>query len=295
MAMTLHIVDDDYFSKLPEPIRTNAADEAKKILSFLPRFEVKVLGQLKFPVAMDFTDSVIRVVADDKAISVYQADSKEQQMKNIRHSLSARGYALAANTTPRNHSFVMERAGVGWMGKEVLGLSRRVNNQTQTDRVAIAQTGGAAAVLGAAPDVVRAFAGNRDKDYIIQTQKTYQRNHPGDYTKTDHYKKTTADLATWALLDKPLKDWPKNMQEALGKALGRIIAHEARHQYTGAGHADDGLGGDAPELWGVKSGEEFSQDDKDDIAAAIRKLAADQQTATVAPAETNPQGQPFPY
>jgi hypothetical protein len=210
--------------------------------------------------------------------------------------LGRRGYALNPNTNPRTHSFVLERAGVGWMGKEVMSISRSVNNQTQTDQVAITQTGGAAAVLGAAPDVLKIFAHGRDKDYLLKRQKDYQKDHPGeDYTKTKHYKDTTADLAIWALLDRPLKDWPRDVQEALGKAVGRIIAHEVRHQYVGSGHADEGLGGESPELWGMAKHEQFSTDDQDEINGALRKLVDDQRAATVAPAETNPSGQPFPF
>lgn len=295
MANTLYIVEDIFFTELPEPVRKNAVAEAKKILAFIPKFDVKALSPLKFPAVFDFTDSVIRVVADDKAIGTFEVDSKAQQMKNIRFSLAARGYSLAPNTNPRSHSFVLERAGVGWMGKEVMSISRSVNNQSQTDKVAITQTGGAAAVLGAAPDVLKIFAHGRDKDYLLAIQKKYQQNHPGDYSKTQHYKDTTADLAVWALLDKPLRDWPRDVQEALGKALGRIIAHEARHQYTGSGHADEGLGGESPELWGMAKHEQFSTDDQAEIGAAIRKLADDQKAATVPLAETNPKGQPFPF
>lgn len=42
--------------------------------------------------------------------------------------------------------------------------------------------------------------------------------------------------------------WPGQYQGVLGKVLGRMIAHEARHQYVGAKHADEGLGSGEPDL-----------------------------------------------
>ena len=69
----------------------------------------------------------------------------------------------------------------------------------------------------------------------------------------------------------------------LGQALGRAIAHEARHAYLGSGHAESGLGEDAPYLTGEKTSQQFSKDDQKAILEGIRKLEATQGTATVVP------------
>jgi surfactin synthase thioesterase subunit len=69
----------------------------------------------------------------------------------------------------------------------------------------------------------------------------------------------------------------------LGQALGRAIAHEARHEYLGSGHAESGLGEDAPYLTGEKTTAQFSKDDQKAILERIRKLEATQGTATVVP------------
>ena len=75
------------------------------------------------------------------------------------------------------------------------------------------------------------------------------------------------------------RKWPGTAQEMLGRALGRAMAHEARHLYI-VGHADTGLGSDSPQfVEGMDS--DFSSQDRRDILDAIRRLESTQGNATV--------------
>jgi len=86
--------------------------------------------------------------------------------------------------------------------------------------------------------------------------------------------------------------WPQTLKKGssswqplamLGEALGRAIAHEARHEYLGAGHAEEGLGQDSPFIIGEKNTAQFSKEDQKAMLEQIRKLEATQGTATVVP------------
>ena len=86
--------------------------------------------------------------------------------------------------------------------------------------------------------------------------------------------------------------------EMLGEAWARAIAHEARHEYIGAEHAETGLGQEGAYIIGEKTSANISKEDQKAILARLRKLEAQQGTATVVP--TYPQSirsQPgsFPY
>ena len=78
-------------------------------------------------------------------------------------------------------------------------------------------------------------------------------------------------------------------------AVGRLVAHEARHQYVGSQHFDDGgLGGESVEILGVKRSERFLEDDQKQIAAQISTFERIQRDARIH-IETFPRGQPFAF
>jgi hypothetical protein len=91
-----------------------------------------------------------------------------------------------------------------------------------------------------------------------------------------------------------LARWPKEYQEAVGTGLGRLIAHEARHQYVEPHFNGGGLGASEPVLWGDKNFEQFDKGDQSQISAKIHQLKAEQQSATIL-LETLPKDQPFPF
>ena len=75
---------------------------------------------------------------------------------------------------------------------------------------------------------------------------------------------------------------PTSVRTQFGQALGRLMAHEARHQlcltadplYGGLKHAADGLGCDGAPFW--QSGLGFSTSDRAVITTALQALAAAQ-------------------
>jgi hypothetical protein len=77
----------------------------------------------------------------------------------------------------------------------------------------------------------------------------------------------------------------------MGIALGRLVAHEARHQYVAPHFNAGGLGGESPELLGVPKSEKFHKDDEANILGQLQILQNTQQTATIH-IETFPKGQP---
>jgi hypothetical protein len=80
----------------------------------------------------------------------------------------------------------------------------------------------------------------------------------------------------------------------LGIALGRLVAHEARHQYIADHFDEDGRGGESAELLGVPSSEKFHKDDQKNITGQLAKFDTTQKTATIH-IETFPKGQAFAF
>jgi hypothetical protein len=75
---------------------------------------------------------------------------------------------------------------------------------------------------------------------------------------------------------------------------GRLVAHEARHQYIMDHFDDGGLGGESAELLGVASSEKFHKDDQKNIIGQLAKFDTAQKTATIH-IETFPKGQAFAF
>jgi hypothetical protein len=80
--------------------------------------------------------------------------------------------------------------------------------------------------------------------------------------------------------EKLVHKWTAQQKDLIGIALGRAMAHEARHLYVGSGHAADGLGSAGASLFDRDA--TFSAADKTKIKASITKLEGQQGTRAVA-------------
>jgi hypothetical protein len=283
MAYTLFIVEDKFFTDLPQSVRDDLLDETKRLFKFIPKFHVVTRQPAQFPAALDFTDSVFRLGEDDDAVTAFSNDSPHQQWKNIRDSITQRGIRVQLNIS--HATAKPEVIGVAIMWKDVITAGG--------DRLAITMTGGTASLKAVELEVVQALAHGREKHEILEYQKKRQRKDPDVYHGSKKEAEDTADLRLYDLLDKPLKDWPPVCQKYASLALARALAHEVRHQYVGP-HATAGLGSDAPAIWGDKNYEDFSDADKGDIHNAITQLERKQTAATIQ-IETFAKGQTFPF
>ena len=81
-------------------------------------------------------------------------------------------------------------------------------------------------------------------------------------------------------LPKGLSKFTEQQQDLLGTALGRAIAHEARHLYH-LPHADAGLGSEEPDLTGTTTRAHLSNPDQADLLNAIHELEKKQGSRTV--------------
>ena len=105
------------------------------------------------------------------------------------------------------------------------------------------------------------------------------------------------ELNKWPAILTTEKGISLNPLEMFGPALGRAIAHEARHEYIGP-HSESGLGQDAPPIIGSKKTENFSEEDQKDFINKIHGLEKEQGTATVVPTypkSTRSQKDLFPF
>jgi hypothetical protein len=288
LPKTLYIVEDDVLTGLPELVRNTALAETSKVLTFIPNFQVKKLQPSQFPAALDFTDSVVRLGADDADVQAYFNAKSNQQQKNVKASATQKGIKVTSSLLGTYTPGTPDTIGVGFMWKEVKPAG-------DDKKLAITQTGGIVSLKSIQEVVVQSRAHGREKSEILQSQKDEQRRLGDKYHGSAKEKQNDEDLKQYDLLNKPLKDWPDDVQKKVGVVLGRALAHEARHQYFGPEHAKTGgIGADAPDLPDDKNYGSFSDDDKKEINNKIAALEQNQSTATVQ-IETNPKGEPFPF
>jgi hypothetical protein len=182
---------------------------------------------------------------------------------------------------------------VGWQAKAVLDVG--------SQKVALVQTGGIASVETAATDVLTFLAPNhwtleeaeknRD-DKLNKAKLAHGKDQEDKITEANtSFEKSKKH---WALQGTAPKSWPQNFQDTLGITLGRLVAHEARHQYIVDHFDDGGLGGESAELLGVASSEKFHKDDQKNIIGQLAKFDTTQKTATIH-IETFPKGQAFAF
>jgi hypothetical protein len=284
MARTLYIVDETDFTNLPKTIRDTTLAETTKLLTFIQKYQVKPLKPDQFPAALDFTDSVFRLGADEAAIAVYTNSSSHQQWKNAVESIKKQGIKIQSG--PDNHvATVPDQLGKAFMSKEVVTAG--------SVTLAVTITGGTGSLKDVQLEVVQFLAGGDTLQEIDTKIRAAQRKFKEKYEGSLTEKELTAFKQKYDLMKQALKDWPQDLQIKVGVVLARVIAHEARHQYVGAGHATAALGAVSADIIDDKNYGDFSKEDKGDITNALTKLEQNQKGATLI--ETNVKGQTFPF
>ena len=282
------IVEDDVLIGLPKIVRESALSETKQVFAFIPRFQVVTRPPAQFPTTFDFTDCVCKVCKDEEDVNANLNDSYRRQMANILFSIKQNHMRPASDPIGR-FTAVPEKGGTSFSTKEIKLVGR--------DKLAwVVMLGAASLEFAQQVIVTEELADGRDKQDILDDQRRAMQKGLERYSASAQSLRETRELAAYDLMNKSLAGWDHDIQDHVGIVLGRIIAHEARHQYITPieKHAATGLGADSPSLWGDKNFERFSGDDQRDLLTAIQRLEALQNTATIR-LETNPNGQPFPF
>jgi hypothetical protein len=290
MARTLFIIEDAILKSLGST--TKMMDEVKSIFSFAPKFTVRMIIPANLPEKIEFTDSIVKVVATDDNVTAMQNQAQNQQLRSIEFAIKKKKLNVEMAPFTRNFGGP-ERGGVGWQAKEV----HTVGSVT----IAVVQTGGIASMETAATDVLTFLAPDR------LTLKEAEERRDGKLKKArlahgkdqeDKIKEAQATFEKskkhWALQGTAPKSWPPNYQDTVGIARGRLVAHEARHQYIVDHFDDGGLGGEDAELLGVAKSEKFLPDDQKNIVGQLAQFETTQKTATLH-IETFPKGQAFAF
>jgi hypothetical protein len=258
---TLYVVQNDVWTKLPAAVRASAEQELNGLFAFVGAsstekpFSINIVTAANLPERFDFSESVVSVIRGDPAKYVKEAFARQDAQ--IRHFLAAQNVQIPAAPAAGNDPLDPEKIGFG-------GGSRTVRTD-QGRTFALPVMAGAVNI----DEVIASFLENIDT--LLQEQMEALPNRGKDPTKWPQTVRSKKGTTSWQ---------PHAM---LGQALGRAIAHEARHEYLGLGHAEAGLGEDAPPVFGEKTTEQFSKDDQKAILEAIRRLEATQGTATVVP------------
>jgi hypothetical protein len=292
MARTLFIIDDATLKSLGSGIVAKMTDEVKSIFSFAPKFTVLMTTQDNLPEKIDFTDSIVKVVDGEADVTAMQNQAEQQELRSIEFAIKNNNLNIKMAAFKRS-SAKPERGGVAWQVKEVLSSGGQ--------KVALVQTGGIAAVETAAAETLTFLA----PDKLTLEEAEEKRDHKLNKARLAHGKDqedkiTEANTSFqkskkhWALQGTAPKSWPQNLQDTLGITLGRLVAHEARHQYIVDHFDDGGLGGESAELLGVASSEKFHKDDQKNIVGQLAKFDTIQKTATIH-VETFPNGQAFAF
>jgi hypothetical protein len=292
MARTLFIIDDATLKSLGSTVIGKMMDEVKSIFSFAPKFTVLMTTPDNIPEKIDFTDSIVKFVATDDDVTAMQNQADQQELRSIEFAIKKNKLNIKMASFKRN-SAKPERGGLAWQAKQVLAVG--------SQKVALVQTGGIASVEMPANDVLTFLA----PDKLTLKEAEEKRDGKLHKAKLAHGKdqedKITEANASfekskkhWALQGTAPKSWPQNVQETLGITLGRLVAHEARHQYIEPHFDDGGLGGESAELLGVASSEKFHKDDQKNIVGQLAKFDTIQKTATIH-IETFPEGQAFAF
>lgn len=285
MANTLYIVEDTDFTNLPDSVRDNALAETKKLFAFITNFKVVTRQPNQFPATLDFTDSIVKFVGTDAEVAAVQNQSLRQQCPNILQSIKQNGMN-ATSSVPKRFPATPERGGVGFQRKEIFTIG--------TVKLAMTVTGGVAALEAAKSDVVDAFTDGFSRAEILKHRDDEIKKKGAGYFGKHEALIDERRLNAWDQLNRDPADWTKDFQGAVGVALGRLIAHEARHQYIEPHFNGGGLGASEPALFGDKNFEQFDKADQKDISVKLQKFRTEQQKATIH-LETIPRGEPFPF
>src|SRR5277367_6600572 len=87
MARTLFIVDDATLKSLGSAIVAKMKDEVKNVFSFAPKFTVLMATPDNIPEKIDFTDSVVKVVATEDDVTAMQNQAEQQELRSIEFAI----------------------------------------------------------------------------------------------------------------------------------------------------------------------------------------------------------------
>jgi hypothetical protein len=278
---TLFVVQNDVWNGLPAEVRTAAEQELNNLFAFVGQasgekaFSIKVLTPAQLPEQFDFSESVVSVIHGDAG--QYVDAAMAAQREQIRRFLDSQHVTPPAAPTGAHPAAADPfHMGVGNAGKTVF----TANGQA----FALPVMAGAVSI----DEVLDSFFENIDSNLSDQLEKVP--GHGRDLSKWPKTIMSKKGTTSWARAD---------VLAMLGGALGRVIAHEARHEYI-TKHAKAGLGGEGENtpIIGEKHSLEFSKDDQKAILERIRTLEKQQGTARVVPTfpqslRTRPEDFPF--
>lgn len=258
---TLYVVQNDVWNDLPEKVRTSAVKELERLFAFVGKvkgenpFTIKVMSAQQLPEQFDFSESVVSVIDGDPKAYVDQAF--DLQKSQIKKWLEKQKVQVPEESTRKFDPGKPETLGRGGASKTTLKDKKQV--------YAMPVMAGAVSL----PEILEAFFDNIDdlleKQFIrLGIDKKNPKKWPSKISTMD-------GKMSWDAL------------EMLGVAVGRAIAHEARHEYIGGGHAEKGLGADSPIILGEKNSENFSDKDQKEFLKKIQELEKQQGNATIVP------------
>lgn len=261
LSRTLFIVQSDVWNKLPLAVRTSAEQELKRLFAFVGAtsnekpFSIRAVTPTQLPEQFDFSESVVSVIHGDT--NAYVKNALTLQNTQIQKWLAQQKVQTQQRKSESKPQFNSEQMGSGSHNKEM------ITNAGKT--YALLAMAGAVDIDGIIDD----FLENNNSAFTDAMEKL-----PGK----------GKDISKWPLTltsQRPKMSWQPH--EMFGAALGRAIAHEARHEYIIA-HSKEGLGRDAPLISGGTAKEsEFSKQDQQAILNRIHELEQKQGQATVAP------------
>jgi len=258
---TLYVIHNDVWNELPPAVRASAEQELKSLFAFVGAsssekpFSIKVVTAAQLPEQFDFSESVVSVIRGDT--DSYVKDAFARQNEQIRSWLAQQKVQMPQAESGGKAPFNPERIGTG-------GGSRSLRTD-QGKTYALLVIAGAVNIN----EVIDSFFDNIEG--LLEDQLTTLPKKGRDPTKWPQTVKSKGGTTSW------------QPQVMLGVALGRAIAHEARHEYIGAAHAETGLGQDSPFIIGEKTTAQFSKEDQKAILDQIHKLETTQGKATVVP------------
>jgi len=276
LSRTLYVVQNDVWNSLPAAVKTGAETELNRVFAFVGKtagekpFTIKILSSDKLPEQFDFSESIVSVIQED--VGPYVDNAFALQQKQINDWLATQKVPVGATASQPREPQSPEVLGRGGQSKHVI--------KDGANSFAIPQMAGAVDIR----EVVKSFLENIDSLLADRMAELPERG---------------TDISKWPAIvtsKKGTTSW--NPLEMLGPALGRAIAHEARHEYMGAPHAETGLGKDSAFIIGEKNSENFSDDDQKAIITKIRGLEKDEGNATLVPTfpqSARPKKDQFPF
>jgi len=299
MSRRLFVIQDSTLTRLGSGIGTKMVEELKRLFSFAASFAVQVAAPSNLPKTIDFTDSIVKLVADDASVNEMRTQATQQQIRAIQFAIDKNAKLRVKLPAFQRETGEQDRGGIGWASKRVFKTSTGI-------KIALVQTGGIVSVQTAAETVLTFLAPNKRslqeatdeyKQRIKLAELEHENSREHKNFREQKIKSAEDSLAKsrahWARQGTPPNSWPQEFQDKMGVTLGRLVAHEARHQYVGP-HSQEGLGMEAALMLGGPGSESFSKDDQKVILAELKKLEDLQKTAKIH-IETFPAGQDFAF